>query len=415
MEHRAAAPRLGAVFVLVLVILGAACRPAPRHQATGRRTLLGSVGGTRAGQPTAGDDADETVALDAGTVEDDPGELDVELPEGRVTAYRVAVARRGAHDLTWIGRTVGAPAPDVLVSAVNGAVAVHVQRASGAVVAHSTGRGGGVRSRIPDDDITPENEPVLSLTAPDALAASAADTAIVAAAAADAVTTVDVMVVFNTAMATRYGAAAMPAVVQNAIDRANKAYADSQTNVQLRLVHVEQVPDREIAATLFSNVANLVRSQRVAQLRDQYGADLVQAWGTYPSVCGQGYQPLPGQFRASYGFSVINAVNSGCANGVGPAHEIGHNLGAGHDRQTDRAQGRAGDAYGLVDEPHDFMTVMAYQRRTCPGGSCTQSWLFSNPSVTFRGFPVGRAGSEDNARNIRANAATVAQFRAPRV
>ena len=204
-------------------------------------------------------------------------------------------------------------------------------------------------------------------------------------------TTIDLMIVFNSATTTIYGAAAVPAEAQNAIDRTNKALLDSKTNVQLRLVHVEQVPDEEIAANGDDNLGRLMRSQKVAQLRDQYGADLVQAWGTYPSVCGQGYQQVKGTMPSQYGFSVINGARKDkqCVAGVGVAHELGHNLAAGHDRSADHAEGKPGDAYGYVDLQHQFLDIMSYpsasaRRPAAPGRGSTPTRMScsrATPSV----------------------------------
>lgn len=407
---RTRATALGATVLMGLVLGGSACRSAGTAP-EGRRTLFWRPAGATPAGPASGAETGEVVAIDAGVIRQDPAEVDIELPEGRVSARRVAAVRPGPDHLVWIGRTAGSPSADVVVTVVGGSVAVHVQRDGGAVVVHGSTPGRGVRTRVPDADITPESEPAVPL---DTVGGTGADRQPVTAAAAGAVPVVDVLIVVNSTVAARYGTG-LQAVVQNAIDRGNKALGDSRAGLQLRLVHIDQVPDAEIAAGWAGNVANLTRSPRVAQLRDQYGADLVQAWGSYPSVCGQGFQPRTGGFRAAYGFSVINAVNSACMLGVGPIHEMGHNLGVGHDRQADRAQGRPGDAYGLLDEAHDFMTIMAYTRRSCPGGSCTQSWLFSNPALSYRGYPAGRAGSEDNARNLRANAAAVAAYRPTRV
>ena len=349
------------------------------------------------------------MTIDPGSVEKDPAELAVELTDGRVTAHRVRTVRRGPPDVTWIGRTEGARARTRWSPPSTDPSPPMSSRTARPSWCTPPARDSGVRTQVPDSDITPENEPELHL---DAAGEAGTDTTSVTTMAVGPV--VDVMIVVNSTIATRYGTG-LRAVAQNAIDRMNKALIDSQVGMEVRLVHLAEVPDAQIAVSWYGNVANLTRSARVAQLRDQYGADLVQAWGSYPSVCGQGYQPRAGQFLAAYGFSVINAVNAACMLGVGPAHEMGHNLGGGHDRVADRAQGRAGDAYGFLDVQRDVMTIMAYSRRTCPGGSCTQSWLYSNPNVTFNGLPVGRAGSEDNARNLRVNGALVANYKPTRV
>jgi hypothetical protein len=389
----------------VLAIAASACTHAGHRQpGTGHHTLFGRP----SSQATNTADGD-VVTIDADTVQEDPDQIDVDLPGGTATARRDGVLRRGGRDITWYGRTDGSPNSNVVVTTVNGEVAAHVETDDTVVSAHTTGNGLGLRARINRGELNDATEPEVKPEAADAPAGPApADVPV--AAAAD--TVIDVMIVYNSAVANRYGTA-MPAMAQNAVDRSNKAFTNSKIALQYRLVRAQQVADQEIAASGTSNLAGLQRSATVANLRNQYGADLVQAWGTFPSVCGQGYQQSGSGLPSQYGISVVNGANS-CVNGVAPTHEWGHNLGGGHDRRTDGNR-RGGDAYGTLDTTHDFLTIMAYDRRDCPGFSCTQSWLFSSPDVTFRGYPTGRGGAEDNARNIRRYGPVVANYRASKV
>jgi hypothetical protein len=412
MNHRLAAARVAAVCCAALALLGTGCRLSGprRHPGGGTSTIFEPVIRSTTTSVKAGSDGGDLVTLDPDTVTSDPSEIDIDLPDGKKTAHRVSSTSRGPGNFTWIGKTDDAPAPNVVITVVNGQVAVHVQEQGGSVVGNTTGKGTGNRTTVPDDGSAGPNvavhPPDGTPTVPPPPPPPAGTT-----------TTIDLMIVFNSATAAIYGAAAVPAEAQNAIDRTNKALLDSKTNVQLRLVHVEQVPDQEIAANGGDNLSSLMRSQKVAQLRDQYGADLVQAWGTYPSVCGQGYQQVKGTMPSQYGFSVINAARKDkqCVGGVGVAHELGHNLAAGHDRAADHAEGKPGDAFAYVDIPHQFLDIMAYPSAQCSPPRCTRAWLYSNPDVLFRGYPAGRAGSEDDARNIREYGVAAAKYRPAKV
>jgi hypothetical protein len=55
---------------------------------------------------------------------------------------------------------------------------------------------------------------------------------------------------------------------------------------------------------------------------------------------------------------------------------------------------------------------MSYQ---CPLGGCTRRPYFSNPTVSFNGFPTGIADQRDNARSGDAVADIVANFRLEQV
>jgi hypothetical protein len=102
------------------------------------------------------------------------------------------------------------------------------------------------------------------------------------------------------------------------------------------------------------------------------------------------------------------------------AHELGHNMGAAHDRETAKGDN------GVLDNPDDygaytysfgyktgattgnFYTVMAY------GDSGQRIYrVFSNPAITFcGGRACGRANQEDNALALRQTMPEVAAFRA---
>ena len=122
------------------------------------------------------------------------------------------------------------------------------------------------------------------------------------------------------------------------------------------------------------------------ELRDRYGADLVVLLRPYDSAthqgCGaawiSGYGGAPVEWSSDYGFA---AVSDGSSNGkycddVAFAHEIGHNLGAMHDRANAGTAVGAypfGFGYGVRGV---FGTVMSYitpriGRYSDPDASCS--------------------------------------------
>jgi hypothetical protein len=396
--------------MLVAVALGgSACTGRSPHSGHRDGTLFSPV----AGEKPEGAEG-ETVTLDAAAIDADADELAVDLPGGAVTAKRDSVVRRGARDFTWFGRTPGRSNANVTVTVVGESVSASVDTDSGTVAAHSTGRKGvGLRTRLDPDVLKEESDPEV---VPDAADVAAAAVAPEPEVSIQAVAVIDVLIVFNSAVLRTYpepdpdpnpGKAGdgVKVVATNQIARANKSFTESQINLQYRLVDVAQVPDAEIASrsvwlsrdniTALRTNANDSAST-VGRLRNQTGADLVQAWGTYPNVCGQGYQPSVSQnLGLGYGVSVIHNSRS-CLEGQAVSHELGHNIGGGHDRITARRSSGGGDAYGMVDRERRFLTIMAYPQ-SC-GTGCVQTYLYSNPNVRYDGAPTGVAGSVDNAR-----------------
>jgi hypothetical protein len=94
-------------------------------------------------------------------------------------------------------------------------------------------------------------------------------------------------------------------------------------------------------------------------------------------------------------------------------HELAHNMGSNHDR----ANGSAAlypYSYGYWALDNSYRTVMAYD---CPNGGCSRVPYFSNPNVSYNGYPTGISydvdpnRAADNARSLNEARFVVANFR----
>jgi len=293
---------------------------------------------------------------------------------------------------------------------------------------------------------------------------------VTSAAGTTAPATVDLVVGYTPAFATRLGGQSQALTRLNfMVDVANQAYANSQVTGTLRLVHAMQVnypdatsnrsallelsgvqcttvpsgqmhlPDRDVNCTTVGAPAAL---QPLLQAREQYRADLVSLVRILQvpenESCGVAWLLGGGQHAidansAAFGMSVISDTSGSVFNDNGNtcrdetlAHELGHNMGLAHDRAaaagTDdsNSDGNVLDpnefgrypysfGYSTAADAGNFYTMMSIRQGTQVGIR-----VFSNPRVSIcAGLPCGVANEEDNARTLEQTMPVIASFRTP--
>ncbi len=231
---------------------------------------------------------------------------------------------------------------------------------------------------------------------------------------ADASSFIDVLVVYTDDV--RQASSNIASEIQLAIDETNQSYQNSAINQRVRLVHSQEVlyaeaGDMEADLDCITFIDGCL--DQVHQLRDDYGADAVSFWVETGDYCGIAWlmQTVSHDFEA-YAFSV---VDRGCATGYYVfGHELGHTMGAHHDRANATEQGAYPYSYGYQDPNQHWRTIMAYN---CPSG-CPRVQYWSNPDVTYVGKPMGVPAGDpeaaDNHRTLNNTASTVSAFRACR-
>jgi len=181
----------------------------------------------------------------------------------------------------------------------------------------------------------------------------------------------------------------------------NEAMQGVGIPVETRIVQVIFLEDASFDAEPDTNTLDvLLYDQNVAQWRQDIGADLVAmitgpGTGQYQYVCGIAYLNTP-----------VSATSSACLQGYTFTHELGHNFGANHDRNSVQESQLHPYGHGVqyISSTTAYRTVMAYQCPTVPGG-CPVAPYFSNDEygLTEAGLPLGDA-DHDNARLITENA-----------
>lgn len=192
--------------------------------------------------------------------------------------------------------------------------------------------------------------------------------------------TVDLLVLYDNYTKNYFGGD--PQTAMNSwVNQMNAAYADSQIDVQLRLVGVR--PMEQTGADMGAVLGNLRVNNAAIALRDQLGADFVSQLHE-KGACGVGYVAVDKNWT-------WNVTAPGC----GPivmAHELGHNMGLNHSRKQGDQSGarfRYGVGYGVDNV---FVDIMAYEGVF----NTTRVNRFSNPNLTCRGLPCGIAVGQTN-------------------
>jgi peptidyl-Asp metalloendopeptidase len=157
--------------------------------------------------------------------------------------------------------------------------------------------------------------------------------------------TIDVMVLYTANVAKRY--VREPAdLLALAIEEANSTFRNSGIgNVRLRLVHTQVIEYDETEDDQFTHLYTMVDGLgpfgNVGKLRDEMRADIVGLIIDNPTGCGLSTRIGPTSDEAFF------VVHHACAaTTMSIAHEIGHILGARHDRFVD--ENDAPVAYGMA-------------------------------------------------------------------
>jgi hypothetical protein len=217
--------------------------------------------------------------------------------------------------------------------------------------------------------------------------------------------TIDLMLLYTRKPAGRY--IGDPAeLLALAVEQANETFRNSGIpNLTLRLVHTQLVDYDESGSEHFEHLYNLVDGKvafkDVRRLRDEKRADVVGLIVDDPSGCGLSTRVGA---DAEEAFFVVH--HSCAAITISIAHEIGHILGARHDRLIDPNETPFAYGHGYVNG-RKWRDIMSYQKG-CDG--CPRIPFWSNPRVLYQGEPTGTLAN-DNARVLLEQAERVAKFR----
>jgi hypothetical protein len=233
-----------------------------------------------------------------------------------------------------------------------------------------------------------------------------------AAAAPNNPPTIDVLVVYTPqARAGQGGTNAMLALINLAVSETNTAYAQSQVGQDLRLVATAEMVGYTETSSFSTELSRLQVDgdgymDEAHTLREQHGADAVALILNGTQYCGIGY--LMGTPSADFDEWAFTATARTCATGYYSfGHELGHNFGSTHDHGNGSGASYP-YSYGYRTTNGAYRTIMAY----APG---TRIQRFSNPNITWAGWPLGLAEPDpqaaENWKSLNNTAPVTSQWR----
>lgn len=230
--------------------------------------------------------------------------------------------------------------------------------------------------------------------------------------------TIDILVVYTDELEARHlDVDGVEALLASSFFSANEGFSESGVDLEVRLAGFRKVDYAESSYSMQQNLDHLTDSDgimdEVLEWRDDYGADLVYFFRGHEgssNTIGIAWILGNAQGVPSKGFGVVAANHA--LSGLVLQHEVGHNLGAAHDRENASSSGLFFDSYGHRfgrggDFPVTYRTVMAYD----PGTLINR---FSNPDKNFDFLATGVLEGDEaanNARTLNQTASAVAAYR----
>jgi peptidyl-Asp metalloendopeptidase len=326
-------------------------------------------------------------------------------------AVRERIEKRSATRYTWFGRVDGVALSQVILVVEDGVMAGNIMVNGDFYQIRTVGEGVHSVRKIDQSKFPEEAPPIPVHTAPDQSVPLAPSSG------TDDGSTIDVLVVYTAAAAS--SSSNIMAEIQLGIDETNQSYANSGIAQRVRLVHAAQVNYTETGRgdtdlTRLKNTSDGYLDE-VHSMRDTYAADLVSFWVENMDACGIGY--LMTTVSTSFAPSGFSVVKRSCATGYYSfGHEMGHNMGAHHDRYVSDGDGAYTYSHGYVYTPAKWRTVMAYDNQCTDNGySCTRIPYWSNPDANYQQVPTGISQTASNSANntltLNNTAYTVANFR----
>ncbi|WP_254568931.1 Calx-beta domain-containing protein, partial [Oscillatoria sp. HE19RPO] len=228
---------------------------------------------------------------------------------------------------------------------------------------------------------------------------------------------IDVLIVYTAATVQQAGGLdSLKAHIAAVEAETNQGYQNSGVNHRIRIVATAQTgnPGSEWGNPALNNLQGKSDGymDEIHALRDLYSADVVSLWidkslnfydkeGNKQQAPGIGYLiPEEQYLSGTTGFNI--STLSAARTNYTFAHELGHNLGAGHN--LTKGNGLHSYSHGYI-ATGKWRTIMAY-----PDGQTTRKNYWSNPSLFYEGV-AGGTSQTNNAKTLNLTSYAASNWR----
>jgi len=202
-------------------------------------------------------------------------------------------------------------------------------------------------------------------------------------------------------------------IIEWAIDLTNEGYENSGVQQRINLVYMQEIEYDENVNSYDEHLLRLTQidgyMDEIHELRDLYGADLVQLFVEDQEYCGMAWQMTDASYGLVFEGFGLSVSTWECSIAVyATAHELGHNMGIQHNENNAFFDPAFPYGYGWLwtgDSGEQFKSVMGVSL------GWNQILQFSNPDVLFDGVATGAEDVADNARALDDSALVVSNFR----
>jgi len=183
--------------------------------------------------------------------------------------------------------------------------------------------------------------------------------------------------------------AELAAFVNLAISETNQGYANSQVPINMYLKCLLNTPSAD-ASSSDTILNNFLASAKNDFKTFRRAADVtVLLSNSYSDNCGVAY------FDQLKSGQTLGTVSKGCATGYYSfGHEIGHMVGAHHNKETGARNPAYPAGYGFLMRPpvnSGYRTILGYPAQ----GYNTRINYYSNPKIGYNKIPTGEAGANN--------------------